>query len=330
MSSLAPTLQAFFTDRLINQRRSSPFTVAAYRDTFRLLLAFIYQHNGKAPSALGMDDLSAPIIGAFLEHLEQRRGNTVRTRNARLAALHSFFRFASFRHPEHAALIQRVLAIPLKRYDRALVTFLTRPEIDALVAAPDRSTWMGRRDHTLMLAAVQTGLRVSELAKLDGQDVRLDAGAHVRCHGKGRKERVTPLTPQTVAALRVWIQERGGEPADALFPTSGGRRLSTDAIALLVGKYAAIAQHSCPSLRAKQISPHVLRHTCAMQLLQAGVDTSVIALWLGHEQIQTTQIYLHADLSLKERALARTAPPSVEAPARYRPPDKLLAFLESL
>jgi integrase/recombinase XerD len=330
MSSLAPTLQAFFTDRLIKQRRSSPFTVAAYRDTFRLLLDFVYQHSRKPPSELGMDDLGAPIIGAFLEHLEQGRGNTVRTRNARLAALHSFFRFASFRHPEHAALIQRVLAIPLKRYDRALVTFLTRPEIDALVAATDRSTWMGRRDHTLMLVAVQTGLRVSELAKLGCQDVHLDAGAHVRCYGKGRKERVTPLTPQTVAVLRVWIQERGGQPSDALFPTIRGKPLSTDAIALLVGKYAAIAQHSCPSLRAKQVSPHVLRHTCAMQLLQAGVDTSVIALWLGHEQIQTTQIYLHADLSLNERALARTAPPSAEVPERYRPPDTLLAFLESL
>jgi integrase/recombinase XerD len=330
MSSLAPTLQAFFTDRLIKQRRSSPFTVAAYRDTFRLLLDFVYQNSRKPPSELGIDDLGAPIIGAFLEHLEQGRGNSIRTRNARLAALHSFFRFASFRHPEHAALVQRVLAIPSKRYDRGLVTFLTRPEVDALVAAPDWSTWMGRRDHALLTVAVQTGMRVSELANLDCQDVHLDTGAHARCYGKGRKERITPLTTQSVVVLRVWMRERRAQPGDPLFPTSRGRRLSTDAIALLVGKYAAIAQHSCPSLRAKQVSPHVLRHTCAMQLLQAGVDTSVIALWLGHEQIQTTQIYLHADLSLKERALARTAPPSVEAPTRYRPPDSLLAFLESL
>jgi integrase/recombinase XerD len=330
MSSLAPTLQAFFTDRLIKQRRSSPLTVAAYRDTFRLLLDFVYQHSRTAPFELGLDDLGAPIIAAFLEHLEQGRGNSIRTRNARLAALHSFFKFASFRQPEHAALIQRVLAIPMKRYDRGLVTFLTRPEVDALVAAPDCSTWMGRRDHALLMVAVQTGLRVSELAKLDCQDVHLDAGAHVRCHGKGRKDRITPLTTQCVVVLRVWTRERRGQSGDPLFPTSRGRPLSTDAIALLVGKYAAIAQHSCPSLRAKQVSPHVLRHSCAMQLLQAGVDTSVIALWLGHEQIQTTQIYLHADLSLKERALARTAPPSVEAPVRYRPPDTLLAFLESL
>jgi site-specific recombinase XerD len=304
--------------------------VEAYRDTFRLLLGFIHQRTGKAPSRLGIDDLDATMIGAFLEHLEQDRGNRVRTRNARLAALHSFFRFASFRHPEHAALIQRVLAIPHKRYDRALVTFLTPPEVAALVAAPDRSTWTGRRDHTLLVVAVQTGLRVSEVAKLICQDVHLDAGAHVRCHGKGRKERITPLTAQTAAILRVWICERHGRPDDPLFPTSRGRPLSTDAIALLIGKYTTVAQNSCPSLRAKQVSPHVLRHTCAMQLLQAGVDTSVIALWLGHEQIQTTQIYLHADLSLKERALARTAPPSIEAPARYRPPDTLLAFLENL
>jgi integrase/recombinase XerD len=330
MTSLAPTLQAFFTERLAGQRRASPFTVEAYRDTFRLLLAFIYQHNGKAPSVLGIDDLDATIIGSFLEHLEQDRGNTVRTRNARLAALHSFFRFASFRHPEHAGLIQRVLAIPPKRYDRALVTFLTRAEVDALVAAPDRSRWTGRRDYALLVLAVQTGLRVSELARLNCQDVHLDAGAYVRCHGKGRKERITPLTAQTVALLRVWMRERCGQPDEPLFPTSRGRPLSTDAIAFLVDKYTALATHRCPSLRSKQVSPHVLRHTCAMQLLQAGVDTSVIALWLGHEHIQTTQIYLHADLSLKERALARTASSSREAPGRYRPPDRLLAFLENL
>jgi integrase/recombinase XerD len=330
MSSLAPTLQAFFTERLVKQRRASPFTVEAYRDTFRLLLVFIYQHNGKAPSELDIEDLDATIIGRFLEHLEQGRGNSVRTRNARLAALHSFFRFASFRHPEHAALIQRVLAIPPKRYDRALVSFLTRAEVDALVAPPDRSTWTGRRDYTLLVVAMQTGLRVSELAGLNCQDVHLDAGPHVRCHGKGRKERITPLTAHTVALLRVWMQERHGQPGEPLFPTKRGRPVSTDAIAFLVGKYTARAKHTCPSLRSKQVSPHVLRHTCAMQLLQAGVDTSVIALWLGHEHIQTTQIYLHADLSLKERALARTAPSSLEAPGRYRPSDRLLVFLESL
>ncbi len=329
MSSMAPTLQAFFTDRLAKQRRASPHTVAAYRDTFRLLLAFVHQRTGKAPCQLEMENLDATIIGAFLEHLEQDRCNSVRTRNVRLAAVHSFFRFASFRHPEHAALIQRVLAIPQKRFDRALVTFLTRPETEALIAAPDCSTWTGRRDRTLLVVAVQTGMRVSELTRLACQDVHLDTGAHLRCHGKGRKERITPLTTPTVAALRLWMQERQGQPGDALFSTSRGRPLSPDAVALLVSKYAVVAQQSCPSLHGKQVSPHVLRHTCAMQLLQAGVDTSVIALWLGHEQVETTQIYLHADLSLKERALGRTAPLYV-APGRYRPPDTLLAFLEGL
>lgn len=330
MSSMAPTLQAFFTDRLGKQRQASPHTVAAYRDTFRLLLAFVHQRTGRAPSQLEMKDLDATIIGAFLEHLERDRGNTVRTRNARLAAVHSFFRFASFRHPEHAAMIQRVLAIPQKRFDRALVTFLTRPETAALIAAPDCSTWTGRRDRALLVVAVQTGLRVAELTRLVCQDVHLDTGAHLRCHGKGRKERITPLTTQTVAVLRLWMQERQGQSGDPLFATSRGRPLSSDAIALLVSKYAAVAQQRCPSLHGKQVSPHVLRHTCAMHLLQAGVDTSVIALWLGHEQVETTQIYLHADLSLKERALARTAPPYVASLGRYRPPDTLLAFLEGL
>jgi integrase/recombinase XerD len=330
MTSLAPTLQAFFTDRLAKQLRASPYTVEAYRDTFRLLLAFVHQRNGMAPSELDMENLDATIVGAFLEHLEQDRGNSVRTRNARLAAVHSFFRFASFRHPEHAAQIQRILAMPQKRSDRALVTFLTRAEAEALIVAPDRTTWTGRRDHALLMVAVQTGMRVSELTRLTCQDVHLDTGAHIRCHGKGRKERITPLTTQSVGLLRVWIQERKGESGDPLFPTSRGKPLSTDAIALLVNKYAAAAQRSCPSLRGRHITPHVLRHTCAMQLLQAGVDTSVIALWLGHEQVETTQIYLHADLSLKERALERTAAWSVVPPGRYRPPDTLLAFLEGL
>jgi integrase/recombinase XerD len=329
MSVLAPTLEAFFTDRLLKQRRASPHTVAAYRDTFRLLLCFIQRRNGKTPAHLQIGDLDAPTIGAFLEHLEGDRGNSVRTRNARLAAIHSFFRFASLRHPEHAAVVQRVLAIPEKRSDRKTVSFLTRPEIEALLAAPDRAAWLGRRDYALLLLAIQTGLRVSELAALACQDVQLGTGAHVRCWGKGRKERATPLTPQASATLQVWMRERGGLPADPLFPTSTGRRLSPDAIERLVRKYSVRAQRACPSLRGETVSPHVLRHTCAMQLLQAGVDTSVIALWLGHEQAETTQIYLHADFSLKERALARTTPLSV-SPGRYRPPDALLTFLESL
>jgi site-specific recombinase XerD len=329
MSTLAPTLQAFFTQRLVGQRRASPHTVAAYRDTFRLMLGFASAKLGRAPAQLGLEDLDAPFIGAFLNTLETERGNGVATRNARLAAIHSLFRFAALRHPEHAASIQRVLAIPPKRADRALVSFLTRPEIDALLVSPDRTTWIGRRDHALLAVAVQTGLRVSELIGLTCQDVSLRTGAHLRCQGKGRKERHTPLTPATAAVLRVWLQERQGQAADALFPTSRGGPLSRDAVERLLAKYAARAEHTCPSLRGKRLSPHVLRHTSAMQLLHAGVDTSVIALWLGHETIRTTQIYLHADLRLKERALARTAPLHL-APGRYRPPDRLLAFLENL
>jgi site-specific recombinase XerD len=329
MSTLAPTLQAFFTDRLARQRRASPRTVAAYRDTFRLLLAFVQRRTGKAPFALGVEHLEAPVIVAFLDHIEADRRNSPRTRNARLAAIRSFFRYAALRHPEHAAVIQRVLAIPQKRFERAAVSFLTATEVDALVAAPDRTTWEGRRDHALLVVAAQTGLRVSELIGLNCADVMLGIGAHVRCHGKGRKERLTPLTAATSAALRVWLVERAGRPDAPVFPTRTGRRLSRDAVRRRVATHAAGAERRCASLQPKRLTPHVLRHTAAMRLLHAGVDTSVIALWLGHEDTRSTQMYLHADLTLKERALARTLPASVP-PGRYRAPDPLLAFLEGL
>jgi len=329
VSALAPTLEAFFTERLVGQRQVSPHTVGAYADTFRLLLAFVQRRSGKAPSSLDLADLDVAVIGAFLEHLERDRGNAVRTRNARLAAIHSLFRFAALRHPEHAALIQRVLALPPKRFDRAVVSFLSRKEVDAVLASPDRTRWIGRRDHALLVVAIQTGLRVSELTGLHCQDAHLRKGAHLRCFGKGRKERCTPLTTQTVSVLRVWLQERRGEPVDPLFPTSTGRALSRDAVALLVAKHAKAAEQACPTLRGKSVSPHVLRHTAAMNLLQAGVDTAVIALWLGHESVETTQIYVHADLSIKERALARTAPPGT-TPGRYRASDDLMVFLEAL
>lgn len=329
MSTLAPTLEAFFTDRLARQRAASPNTVAAYRDTFRLLVGFAQHATGKAPCRLDLADLDAPLIGAFLEHLEVERHNGVRTRNARLAAVHSLFRYAALRHPEHAAVIQRVLAIPNKRHERAIVTFLTRPEIDALLAAPDRTSWRGRRDHALLVVAVQCGLRVSELTRLTCADIRFGTGAHVLCQGKGRKQRITPLTAQTTAVLRAWLRERRGQSDDPLFPTSSGGPLGRDAVEKLVAKHAAEASGTCPTLRDKHVSPHTLRHTCAMQLLHAGVDTTVIALWLGHEQIETTAIYLHADLSLKERAIALTRPPN-SPPGRYRAPDTLLAFLDGL
>ena len=329
MSALATILQVFFTDRLIRQRQASPHTIAAYRDTMRLLLAFAQQRTGKPPCKLELGDLDSVLIAAFLDYLERERGNSVRTRNARLAAIHSLFQFASLRHPEHAALIARVLDIPVKRCDRSLVTFLTDVEVDALLASPDRSTWTGRRDHALLLVAIQTGLRASELTRLTCGDVHLGTGAHVSCHGKGRKERVTPLTSGTVAVLRNWMTEQAGGPADSLFPTRRGASLSRDAVERRIAKYSSSASRTCTTLRTKKISQHVLRHTAAMRLLHAGVDTSVIALWLGHETVETTQIYLHADLALKERALARTTPLNGKA-GRYRPPDTLLAFLEGL
>jgi integrase/recombinase XerD len=329
MSLLAPTLQAFFSDRLIGQRRASPHTIAAYRDTFKLLIAFAAQRTGREPSGLDLDDLDAPLIGAFLDHLEHERHNSVRTRNARLAAIRSLFKYAALRHPEHAATIERVLAIPPKRFQRALVTFLTEPEIAALLAAPDRSTWTGRRDHALLLLAIQTGLRASELIGLTRGDIQLGVGAHLSCLGKGRKQRITPLTKQTVAVLRTWLAERAGQPDDPLFPTRTGRALSRDAIERRLARHLAIAREACPSIKTKHITMHTLRHTAAMRLLLAGNDITVIALWLGHEQITTTQIYLHADMTHKQQAIDRTRPLAAK-PGRYRPPDTLLAFLEAL
>lgn len=329
MTLLAPLLEAFFSERLQRQRRASPHTIAAYRDAFRLLLGFVEKHIGKLPSTLLLADLDAPLVGAFLDHLEKDRGNSVRTRNARLAAIHSFFRFAAVREPAHAGLIQRVLAIPLKRFDRDLVSFLARGEVDALLAAPNIATRLGRRDHALLLLAVQTGLRLAELTALRVEGLALGAGAHVRCHGKGRKERCTPLSRATARVLRAWIAECGATGADLLFQSLRRTQLSHDAVERLVSKYAQVAGRSCPTLARKHVTPHVLRHTTAVQLLEAGVDRAIIALWLGHEQVETTQIYLDADLAMKERALARTAPPGA-GPGRFRPRDSLLAFLESL
>lgn len=330
MTLLAPTLQAYFTDRLIGQLHASPQTIASYRDTFRLLLGYIQRETARQPARLQLEDLDAQRIGAFLSYLETERGNTAATRNARLAAVHSLFKFASLRHPEHAELIQRVLAIPPKRTQRTLLTFLTDDEIDAMLASPDRSQPTGRRDHALMLLAIQTGVRVSELIGLLRRDVSLDqTAAHIRVRGKGRKERVAPLTRQTVAVLKVWMRERDGRPTDPLFPTRTGGQLTRDAVERRLAKHLKTARSQCPTLHAKQVSTHTLRHTSAMMLLSAGVDTSTIALWLGHEQERTTHIYLHADLAIKQRALDRATPPNGR-PGRYRPPDRLLAFLEDL
>jgi len=322
-------LTAFFTERLMQQRQVSPHTIASYRDTFRLLVQYAARQLRKTPSQLTVDDLDTPFIGAFLEHLETQRHSSARTRNARLAAIHSFFRYLALQEPRYAALAQRVLAMPSKRYTRRPVAFLNQAEITALLKAPDPKTCAGRRDRTLLLVAVQTGLRASELITLHCEDVMLGAGAHLRCQGKGRKERCTPLRKDAAAALRAWLKERRGEPADPVFPNQRGGPLSHDGLGYLLAKHLAKAQARCPSLRRKRVTPHTLRHTAAMELLQNGVDRAVIALWLGHESVETTYIYLHADLELKEQAMAKTTPSRLR-PTRYRPDDAVLSFLRSL
>jgi site-specific recombinase XerD len=322
-------LQAFFTDRLRQQRRASPHTVAAYRNTFRLLLRFAAERLGRAASCLVLKDLDAAFVSAFLDHLERERGNSARSRNARLAAIHAFFRYVALAEPAHALHCQRVLAIPSKRFERGIVEFLGDEEVEALLVAPDPSTWIGQRDRAILLVAIQTGLRVSELTALRRQDVTFGSGAHVRCNGKGRKLRCTPLRRDVARVLEQWLRERPPPSDTPVFASSRGGRLSEDAVERLVAKHAAAAEQKCRSLAGKRVTPHTLRHTAAMRLLQRGVDRSVIALWLGHESIETTQIYLHADLRLKEQALARVAPSGL-APGRYQPGDTLLTFLESL
>jgi integrase/recombinase XerD len=328
--NLAPLIERYFTERLMRQRNVSANTIVSYRDTFRLLFTFAQAQLRKPPSALALDDLDAAFISEFLEDLETKRGASARTRNLRLTAIRSFFRFASFEEPAYSAHIQRVLAIPGKRHDKREVHFLTRPEIDAILAVPDRSTWLGRRDHALLLLAAQTGLRLSELISLDRDAIRLGAGAHVRCIGKGRKERCTPLASHARVAIQSWLKEPARRGATALFPNVHGGRLSADSVQSLLAKYVSVAGERCPSLKSKRVSPHVLRHSAAMELLQAGVDCSVIALWLGHESIETTQTYLHAHLALKEAALAKLKPYGRGQPTRFRPNDRLLAFLEAL
>lgn len=328
--NVAPLVERYFTERLIRQQNVSGNTIASYRDTFRLLFKFAKEKLRKAPSDLTLGELDAPFIGAFLSDLESKRGTGVTTRNLRLTAIRSFFRFVSFEEPAHSALIQRVLAIPSKRHDKRQIDFLTRGEIEAVLAAPDRATWLGRRDHTMLLLATQTGLRVSELIGLSREAIHLGSGAHVRCVGKGRKERCTPLTRYARTALQAWLNEPARRSASALFPNLHGGQLSADSVQSLLAKYVGIASKTCPSLASKRVSPHVLRHSAAMELLQAGVDCSVIALWLGHESIETTQVYLHAHLALKEAALAKLEPYKHCKRIRFRPDDHLLAFLETL
>jgi len=326
--SLAPLLERFFTHRLMQQRQASPHTISSYRDTFRQFLRFVQQRMQKPPCRLTFEEIDAPLIVAFLDDLE-RHGLSIRSRNLRLTAFHSLFRYAAFELPTHAAQIQRVLAIPSKRFTRTLVQFLTRAEVDALLAAPDQLTWFGRRDHVFLLVAVQTGLRVSEMTGLTRKDVVLGTGAHVRVIGKGRKERCTPLARATRDVLKAWLREPCRGAGDVLFPSATGGRLTIHGVQYFLNKHRQTASRTCPSLAHKRVTIHRLRHTAAMDLLQAGVDRAVIALWLGHESVETTQIYLEATLAMKEQALAKTSPPKSRA-ARYHPSDQLLGFLNNL
>lgn len=328
-STLPALLQRFFTDRLTAQLQASPNTIAGYRDTFRLLLRFASQRRNRPPTKLRIEDIDSALIGDFLTHVEKVRRNSTRSRNTRLAAIRSFYRYVAMNEPEHALHCQRILAIPSKRYVRRTVDFIDRTEMEALLCAPNPSTWIGRRDRAILLLALQTGLRVSELINLNCCDVLLGTGAHVRCEGKGRKQRSTPLRRDATKAIEAWLNERAGSNDDPVFPTIRGDRLSRDAVEHIVRKYTLAASKSCASLLGKRVSPHVLRHSTAMELLQNGVDRTVIALWLGHDSVETTQVYMHADMRLKEKALARVASTNVR-PGRYRPDDTLLAFLESL
>jgi len=328
-TNLAPLLEGFFMQRLMQERRVSPHTICSYRDTFRLFLNFAQQRRHKPPSALTFEEVDAPLVVAFLDHLEKQRGLSVRSRNLRLTAIHSLFRYLAFELPTHSAQIQRVLAIPSKRFTRTLVRFLTPPEVDALLAAPDQRTWFGRRDHAFILTAVQTGLRLSEITAATRDDLVLETGAHVRVIGKGRKERCTPLAKPTVTVLKTWLREPSRGEGRWLFPNAKGDRLTVHGVKYMLNKHAATAARVCPSLKGKRVTVHLLRHTMALEMLQAGVDRAVIALWLGHESVETTQIYLEATLAMKEQALAKTNAPQGN-PRRFRAGDRLLSFLNSL
>jgi site-specific recombinase XerD len=328
-ASFAPLLERFFIQRLMQQRQASPHTIISYRDTFRQFLRFAQQRLHKAPSSMDLEEIDAPLVVAFLDDLEKRQGISIRSRNLRLTAIHSFFRYAALEAPDHSAQIQRVLAIPSKRFTRTLVNFLTRAEVDALLAAPDQRTWSGRRDHAFLLVAAQTGLRLSEMTGLKREDLVLGAGAHVRVIGKGRKERCTPVTRSTRAVLKSWLREPQRGDGDLLFPSARGGRLSVHGVQYLLNKHREAASRVCSTLNRKRVTVHCLRHTVAMDLLQSGVPRSVIALWLGHESVETTQIYLDATLAMKEQALAKISPLHGKA-GRFRPTDQLLAFLSSL
>lgn len=325
----AALVQGFFVEYLLNQKHASPRTLAAYRDAFRLLLGFVRETHGVEPAVLSIENLDAPIILAFLDHIERQRANSIRSRNARLAAIRSFFRFVQMREPAAVAVASRVLAIPVKRTERKLIGYLTRPEIDALLAATDRTNWDGRRDHALLLTLYNSGARVSEIIGVGRDDIVLDAPASLRLHGKGRKERAVPLWAKTAQVLRTWFQELGDRSGGPAFPSARAHRLSRHGVCFLLSRLADRAATACPSLRNKRISPHIIRHSTAMHLLQAGVDPAVIALWLGHESVETTHGYVEADLTMMESAMGKLKPAG-STPVRFKASDDLLAFLATL
>ncbi len=326
---LAPLVQRFFTERLIRQLGASANTIKSYRDTFKLLLDFAEEGCAKASWDMDVADIDADLVADFLDHLESERGNSAKSRNIRLAAIRSFFGHVAVNEPQVLHHCQKILQLPTKRHQKTTISWLTSDEVTALVAAPDLTTWYGRRDRALLMLATQTGLRVSELTGLRIRDVSLGHGAHVRCHGKGRKDRATPLRSDTVNVVRAWIDERRDVDDAPLFPSNRGGPLSRDAVERLVARHCRTAASACPTLTDKNITPHSLRHTAAMALLQQGVGCTVIALWLGHESVETTQIYLHADLRIKERAMEQTRPIGVK-PGRFKPDKGLRDFLNSL
>ena len=326
---IAPHVQAFFADYLCQQRRLSSQTIISCRDTFRLLLTFLRDQTGSEPSALRLADVDAPVVLRFLSYLEQERGNSVRSRNIRLSAIRSFFRLVALRDPDSIGIATRVLAIPTKREDQKLIAYLTRTEIQALLATPDTSKWAGRRDYALLLTLYNSGARVSEIISLKREQVCFGASTCLQLTGKGRKERTVPLWAETAQALKAWFEELGHEAWPIAFPNARGRALSREGVDYLLKQAVQRAIPACPSLATKNITPHVVRHSTAMHLLQAGVDIATIALWLGHESIETTHVYLQADLAMQEKALEKLDP--LEGGwKRFQADDSLLMFLNSL
>jgi integrase/recombinase XerD len=328
-SFIAPHLQAFFADYLCQQKRLSPQSIVSCRDTFRLWLTFLRDRTGMEPSTLQLADLDAPAVLRFLHYLEQERGNSVRSRNIRLSAIRSFFRLVALREPASIGIVTRVLAIPMKREDRKLIGYLTRTEMQALLAAPDRSTWSGRRDYALLLTLYNSGARVSEVTALKRDQVCFGASTFLQLIGKGRKERSVPLWPDTAQVLKAWFEELGDDAGPIAFPNARGKALSREGVDYLLKQAMQRAMPTCPNLATKHITPHVVRHTTAMHLLQAGVDIATIALWLGHESIETTHMYLQADLAMQEKALEKLDP-LVGVWKRFHADDPLLTFLNSL